>query len=457
MALLYRKLMDALYLVCVVVAGTALVLISAVIPWAVFTRYVLNSAASWPEPTAVLLTIVLTFIGAAACYRRRLHMNVSFFVQMFPPPLRMLTRAFGRAPGRHHGAVHDVYGEKLVAATWYNTIADFPSLSVGVTYLPIPVGGALLLLFVIERVVFGMPPDPEAIATFTERSDTSQRHGCRHSAGHDVLLLLHRRADRLFAGARRDRRRLVDRHSARSGDAENLRRRQQGRHADHPVLRARRRHHGRRRHGAPPGRLRRRAGRLYPRARRPVGGQCARHDLSQRHFRLRRRRHLGDRLGDDPADGESRLPPRLRHQRHHHRFGAGAAGAAEPQRGDLFARHRRHDFDHLAVHGRRRAGAAARLFADRALPRHRLPRQPSARPDRAAARGGEDHHRRAVGPDHARHHFGRHFGRRIHRHRGRRGGLRLGLPGHHVHLSRLSLARSAERSFIARCAPSPWC
>jgi TRAP-type C4-dicarboxylate transport system permease small subunit len=67
MALLYRKLMDALYLVCVFVAGSALVLISAVIPWAVFTRYVLNSAASWPEPTAVLLTIVLTFIGAAPC------------------------------------------------------------------------------------------------------------------------------------------------------------------------------------------------------------------------------------------------------------------------------------------------------------------------------------------------------------------------------------------------------
>src|SRR5262249_32349703 len=80
LAHLYRKLMDALYLVCVAIAGTALVLISAVIPWAVFTRYVLNSAASWPEPTAVLLTIVVTFIGAAACYRRGLHMNVSFFV-----------------------------------------------------------------------------------------------------------------------------------------------------------------------------------------------------------------------------------------------------------------------------------------------------------------------------------------------------------------------------------------
>jgi TRAP-type C4-dicarboxylate transport system permease small subunit len=162
MALLYRKLMDALYLVCVIVAGTALVLISAVIPWAVFTRYVLNSAASWPEPTAVLLTIVVTFIGAAACYRRGLHMNVSFFVQMFPPPLRMLTELLAELLVATMALFMIVYGQKLVAATWYNTIADFPSLSVGVTYLPIPVGGAILLLFVIERVVFGMPPDPEA-------------------------------------------------------------------------------------------------------------------------------------------------------------------------------------------------------------------------------------------------------------------------------------------------------
>jgi TRAP-type C4-dicarboxylate transport system permease small subunit len=141
LALLYRKLMDALYLVCVVVAGTALVLISAVIPWAVFTRYVLNSAASWPEPTAV---------------------NVSFFVQMFPAPLRRLTELLAELLVATMALFMIVYGEKLVAATWYNTIADFPSLSVGVTYLPIPVGGALLLLFVIERVVFGMPPDPEA-------------------------------------------------------------------------------------------------------------------------------------------------------------------------------------------------------------------------------------------------------------------------------------------------------
>jgi TRAP-type C4-dicarboxylate transport system permease small subunit len=155
MAPIYRRLMDALYLVCVLIAGTALVLISAVIPWAVFTRYVLNSAASWPEPTAVLLMIALTFFGGAACYRRRVHMNVSFLVFLLPPTLRMAAQLLAELLVAAMALFMVVYGVKLVEATWYNTIADFPSLSVGVTYLPIPLGGAALLLFVIERVAFG--------------------------------------------------------------------------------------------------------------------------------------------------------------------------------------------------------------------------------------------------------------------------------------------------------------
>jgi TRAP-type C4-dicarboxylate transport system permease small subunit len=158
--ILYRNAMDGLYLACVMVAGVALVLISAVIPWAVFTRYVLNQAASWPEPTAVLLTIVLTFFGAAACYRRRLHMNVSFFVAMLPDRLRRLADLAAEFLMALFALFMVIWGAKLVVATWYNSIADFPSLSVGVTYLPIPLGGAILLLFVIERVVMGAPAPP---------------------------------------------------------------------------------------------------------------------------------------------------------------------------------------------------------------------------------------------------------------------------------------------------------
>src|ERR1700751_4075084 len=91
MAATYRRAMDALYLACVIVGCISLVLISAVIPWAVFTRYVLNSAASWPEPLAILLNVVLTFIGAAAAYRLNLHMSISYFADKLPPlPRRLL-------------------------------------------------------------------------------------------------------------------------------------------------------------------------------------------------------------------------------------------------------------------------------------------------------------------------------------------------------------------------------
>jgi TRAP-type C4-dicarboxylate transport system permease small subunit len=160
MAAIYRRAMDALYLACVIIGCTALALISAIIPWAVFTRYVLNSAASWPEPMAVLLTIVLTFIGAAAGYRLNLHMNVAFFADMLPARLRGLLDLVVQLLMALVAIFMMVWGGRLVEVTWHNSIADFPNLSVGVTYLPIPIGGMCLLLFIVERIFLGIPPDP---------------------------------------------------------------------------------------------------------------------------------------------------------------------------------------------------------------------------------------------------------------------------------------------------------
>ncbi|MGH6739241.1 MAG: TRAP transporter small permease [Bradyrhizobium sp.] len=160
MAGLYRRAMDYLYLLCVLVGGISLVLISAIIPWAVFTRYVLNSAASWPEPLAILLTIVLTFIGAAAGYRVNQHMSISYFADKLPQPWRQLLDLVVQLLMALIALFMVIWGAKLVEVTWHNTIADFPFLSVGVTYLPIPVGGVCLLLFIIERIFLGAPPDP---------------------------------------------------------------------------------------------------------------------------------------------------------------------------------------------------------------------------------------------------------------------------------------------------------
>ena len=157
MAEFYRSAMDKAYMVCVVIAGVAMVAISVIMPWAVFTRYVLNSAASWPETAAVLLTIVLTFFGAAACYRLGLHMNVTVGVALLPPRARKIADLAVELLMAVMALFMIFYGYYLCVAVWNNSIAEFPFLSVGVVYSPIPIGGVFTLLFIIEHLTIGRP------------------------------------------------------------------------------------------------------------------------------------------------------------------------------------------------------------------------------------------------------------------------------------------------------------
>ncbi|HME25690.1 MAG TPA: TRAP transporter small permease [Acetobacteraceae bacterium] len=154
-----RRAMDALYVFCAGIAGVSLVLISFVIPWGVFTRYVLNHAASWPEPLAILLTVVMTFFGAAACYRFGVHMRVAYVRDQLPRPLGAAVDVVAELLVLLVGLFMAVWGYSLGATTWQQSIAEFPALSAGITYLPIPLGGVCLMLFVLERLAIGRPVD----------------------------------------------------------------------------------------------------------------------------------------------------------------------------------------------------------------------------------------------------------------------------------------------------------
>jgi TRAP-type C4-dicarboxylate transport system permease small subunit len=55
------------------------------------------------------------------------------------------------------------YGIKLVQVTWHQSIAEFPLVSVGVSYLPLPIGGLITVLFIVERLMIGrFFPEPVA-------------------------------------------------------------------------------------------------------------------------------------------------------------------------------------------------------------------------------------------------------------------------------------------------------
>ena len=149
----YFRLMDAIHRACVVVAGACLVVITLIIPWGVFTRYVLNSASSWPEPMAVLLMIVLSFLSAVVCYREYLHIGVGIVPAMLGDRAKAARGWVIEACMMATNLFLLWYGLKLVRTTWNQSIAEFPMVSVGLSYIPVPLAGAITALFIIERLL----------------------------------------------------------------------------------------------------------------------------------------------------------------------------------------------------------------------------------------------------------------------------------------------------------------
>lgn len=163
----YVRAMDALHRFCMVIAGFCLVTITIIIPWGVFTRYVLNYGSSWPEPMAVLLMIWFSFMSAALCYREGLHIGVKVIPDALGGTARIVIGWLIEACMAFTNLFMLVWGVSLVQTTWYSALADFPIITAGFSYLPVPLGGAITTLFVIERLWKGdlfAEPDEEAMS-----------------------------------------------------------------------------------------------------------------------------------------------------------------------------------------------------------------------------------------------------------------------------------------------------
>lgn len=156
---------DGLYNACIWISGTSILIMSLIIPWGIFTRYVLGTGSRWPEPISILLMVVFTFFGAAAAYRAGAHIAVAMVTDRLPGPLHRAAAGLVKVLLLVVSAFMVVYGGKLCMETWQQNIGEIPWMPVGATYLPVPLGGLVTLLFVLEHVVFGSQAD-RAIVTF---------------------------------------------------------------------------------------------------------------------------------------------------------------------------------------------------------------------------------------------------------------------------------------------------
>lgn len=147
--------LDALYRACIWLAGAAIVAMSLIVPVGVVLRYVFGFGAQWPEPIAILLMMVFTFIGAAAAYRAGGHIAVGMLVDRLPAPLQAgLAKGIDALMLLVCGFVL-WFGSRLCLETMGQSVSELPWLPVGVTYLAIPLGALATGLFVLERLFMG--------------------------------------------------------------------------------------------------------------------------------------------------------------------------------------------------------------------------------------------------------------------------------------------------------------
>src|SRR4029078_10629857 len=138
--------MERLYLAWIVVSAAALVAITLVIPYGVFMRYVMKSASSWPEPFSVLAMVLFSFVGGAAAYGAGPDICVQMLTDGVTEKRRFVMLKLADVAMIATALFMLVWGAQLVKVTWNQTIAEFPTLSVGLTYSPIPLGGLFTVL-----------------------------------------------------------------------------------------------------------------------------------------------------------------------------------------------------------------------------------------------------------------------------------------------------------------------
>lgn len=148
------RLLDHLANGSMILAAVALVVMTLVQAWQVFARYVLNDSPGWTEPVALLFMSLAVMFGSAVAVRRETHFAFLTLRDVMPGPLNTLSRVISRLIAAGAGAALMLLGGQLMIDEWSVPLAG-AQLPSGVKFVGLTIGGALILVFALERLVKG--------------------------------------------------------------------------------------------------------------------------------------------------------------------------------------------------------------------------------------------------------------------------------------------------------------
>ena len=83
-----RPGLTALSRLSLYIAGTGIVVMTVIVGWQVFGRYVLNDSPSWSEPLSLYLMSWFIMLGAAVGVRESVHLGLDILRYAMPVPVQ---------------------------------------------------------------------------------------------------------------------------------------------------------------------------------------------------------------------------------------------------------------------------------------------------------------------------------------------------------------------------------
>lgn len=132
-------------------SGVGLVAMTAIVFAQVFVRYMMNSSLQWAEPGAVLIMGWFIFFGAAVGIREGYHLSFDVLLYVLPSWMKPWLHSVSDLVVGAFGFGMLWYGFQLAVKTAPTRIPGL-DMSGAWNFVPIIGGGALLMIFSLERI-----------------------------------------------------------------------------------------------------------------------------------------------------------------------------------------------------------------------------------------------------------------------------------------------------------------
>jgi len=148
----YFRFNAALSKICLKAAVAGLIVITTSVLTQIFGRYVLNDSPTWTEILALVLILYVSCLAAAVGVRDGRHIGMESLLKKAPRPVLLFADLSVYAGMIGFGAAM-AWGGSILAVAMMDYVNPGLPISQGWSYVPLVLGGGLIVIFAIERIV----------------------------------------------------------------------------------------------------------------------------------------------------------------------------------------------------------------------------------------------------------------------------------------------------------------